>query len=39
MLLIARPSILSLLGRRLQLWEDVYSSVGLEFASSPLSPS
>lgn len=39
MILIARPRILSLLGRRLQLLEYVYSSVGLDFASSPLSPS
>lgn len=39
MILIARPRILSLLGRRLQLLEYVYSSVDLEFASSPLSPS
>ena len=39
MILIARPRILSLLGRRLQLLEYVYSSVGLEFALSPLSPS
>lgn len=36
MILIARPRILSLLGRRLQLLEYVHSSVGLEFASSPL---
>lgn len=40
MILIARPRILSLLGRRLQLLEDVYSSVGPEFAANgPLSPS
>lgn len=41
MILIARPRILSVLGGRLQLLEDMYSSVVLEFASNvpPFSPS
>lgn len=39
MILIAKPRILSQLGRRLQLVEDVGSSVVLEFALKvPLSP-
>lgn len=40
MILIARPRILSVLGGGLQLLEDMYSSVVLEFALNvPLSPS
>lgn len=40
MILIARPRILSVLGGRWQLLEDMYSSVVLEFASNiPLPPS
>lgn len=40
MILIARPRVLSLLGGRVQLPENIYNSVGLEFALNfPFSPS